>query len=167
MVDLSILRGWPWPCSMVHSSLMSTLNWSRLFFSDLFRDALQQQTHKNIHESVELQYRRNLGQSVLIYPVQAVHLSSKQKPKAHTLLERHSGIKTTKCKYETIWIRQIDRDRQTSLLIFREVPFGNPSDSGNAQLQVMLPYTCLKCRSATPINPERLTINLTECQHMT
>lgn len=47
MVDLSILRGWPCPCSMVHSSLMSTLNWSRLFFSDLLRDALQQSTHEN------------------------------------------------------------------------------------------------------------------------
>lgn len=43
MVDLSILRGWPWPCSMVQSSLMRTLNWSLLFFSDLLRDALQQE----------------------------------------------------------------------------------------------------------------------------
>lgn len=40
IVDLSILRGWPWPCSMVQSSLMRTLNWSLLFFSDLLRDAL-------------------------------------------------------------------------------------------------------------------------------
>lgn len=40
IVDLSILRGWPWPCSIVQSSLMRTLNWSLLFFSDLFRDAL-------------------------------------------------------------------------------------------------------------------------------
>lgn len=45
IVDLSILRGWPWPCSMVHSSLMSTLNWSLLFFSDLFREALYQAAH--------------------------------------------------------------------------------------------------------------------------
>lgn len=45
MVDLSILRGWPWPWSMVQSSLMRTLNWSLLFFSDLLRDALQQQAN--------------------------------------------------------------------------------------------------------------------------
>lgn len=55
MVDLSIFRGWPWPCSIVHSSLMSTLNWSLLFFSDLLRDALQQPTHENNYRSVELQ----------------------------------------------------------------------------------------------------------------
>lgn len=45
MVDLSILRGWPWPCNMVHSSLMRTLNWSLLFFSDLLRDALSKLKH--------------------------------------------------------------------------------------------------------------------------
>ena len=44
MVDLSILQGSPWTCSMVHSSLMSTLNWSRRFFSDLFREALSPHT---------------------------------------------------------------------------------------------------------------------------
>lgn len=50
MVDLSILRGWPCPCSMVHSSLMSTLNWSRRFFSDLLRDALdaEEEDRRNV-----------------------------------------------------------------------------------------------------------------------
>lgn len=39
MVDLSIFR--VLPGNIVPSSLMSTLNWSRRFFSDLFLDTLQ------------------------------------------------------------------------------------------------------------------------------
>lgn len=51
IVDLSILRGCPWPCSMVQSSLMRTLNWSLLFFSDLLRDALGDKNIKSTEQS--------------------------------------------------------------------------------------------------------------------
>lgn len=72
IVDLSILRGWPWPCSMVQSSLMRTLNWSLLFFSDLLRDALGTKPQMPLSRVKDLQHKPGWG----IYPAPAKHLNT-------------------------------------------------------------------------------------------
>lgn len=93
MVDLSILRGWPCPCSMVHSSLMSTLNWSRRFFSDLLRDALHKKNPKK-HASVSHE-PLSLFESG-IHTVSLWQATHRLKPR------RLCTVPNIRCKYESL-----------------------------------------------------------------